>query len=83
MVMKPDGILCYNYVFVIFFEPRTVHNVQQHSYHFELRVTSRDVVLIYSVTICDEKQRIVHGHQLMFAGFHYQSPLLTMFESKA
>ena len=32
--MKPDRLLCY--MFVLAFLNLAVHNVQEHSYHFEL-----------------------------------------------
>ena len=57
--MKPVGLL--GYTFLLAFLDLTAHNVQQHSYHFEL-LTNRNIVLIYSVTIFEQKkQRIVHG----------------------
>ena len=54
-------------------------------------LTNRNMALIYSITSCEQNQRIVHGQgasninysTVVFnfdvgAGFHNQSPLLTM-----
>ena len=51
--MKPVGLL--GYTFLLAFLDLTAHNVQQHSYHFEL-LTNRNIVLIYSVTIFEQKK---------------------------
>ena len=40
--MKPVGLL--GYTFLLAFLDLTAHNVQQHSYHFEL-LTNRNIVI--------------------------------------
>ena len=35
----------------------TVHNVQKNSYHFDCILTNKNVALIYSVTICQQKTK--------------------------
>ena len=47
--MKRVRLFCY--MFLLAFVDLTVHNVQKHSYHFELTDQQKHRNLIYSVTI--------------------------------
>ena len=68
-------------MFLLAFLDLTVHNVQLHSYHFEL-LTNRNLALIYPVTICERKTKDCARSTytaaplfstLMIAGFHSQT----------
>ena len=87
--MKPVTLL---YVFVSFFGPDRAQRPIAFLSLLNL-LTNRNIAFIYSVTICElktkdctdgqEASNINYGaaplfSTLMFAGFHNQSPLLTM-----
>ena len=59
MVMKPVRLLCYMFLLASFYGP----DYAQHSIPMILNLltNNRDTALIYSVTICAQKLRIVHG----------------------
>ena len=58
MVMKPVRLLCYMFLLASFYGS----DYAQHSIPIILNLltNNRDTALIYSVTICAQKQRIVH-----------------------
>ena len=60
MVMKPDRLLCYILVLLAFLD-LTVHNVKQHSYHFELTDQYKHCINLFSHNLRPKKGRIVHG----------------------
>ena len=85
--MKPVRLFCYMFCQVFFSRACTRSN----GIPVILNVlTNRNIVLIYSVTICEQKTRLCTVRELptqttpplfstlMFAGFPNQSPLLTM-----
>ena len=61
MVMKPVRLLCYMFLLASFYGS----DYAQHSIPIILNLltNNRDTALIYSVTICAQKQRIVHGQR--------------------
>ena len=80
------------YFYLFFVMDLMMQKVQSHSYHFD-PLTDENVVIIYSVTICElkfkkKRLRIARGIPIcaatllflsvMFAVFHNHSPLLTL-----
>ena len=59
--MKPVRLLCYMFLLASFYGS----DYAQHSFPIILNLltNNRDTALIYSVTICAQKQRIVHGQR--------------------
>ena len=54
--MKPDRLLCYILVLLAFLD-LTVHNVKQHSYHFELTDQYKHCINLFSHNLRPKKRK--------------------------
>ena len=54
--MKPDRLLCYLLVLLAFLD-LTVHNVKQHSYHFELTDQYKHCINLFSHNLRPKKRK--------------------------